>query len=118
MASVRAGFVPASRRTLHATLQLFETATCPFVNLPESGAGRWGQGLTAAKMKNCIWLRHEAVAQFRFLESTTNDHLRHASFVAMREDKGPVSVAKETAEPEPKRKAPKRAAVDSKRLRA
>ncbi len=117
-ASVRAGFVPASRRNLHASLKPLETAACPFVNLPESSAGRWSQGLTAAKMKNCIWLRPEVVAQFRFLEWTPNDHLRHASFVALREDKSPSSVVKETAKPEPKRKAPKQAALDPKRLQA
>lgn len=57
--------------------------------------GRWGQGLTAAKMKNCIWLRPEAVALFRFLEWTPNDHLRHASFVAMREHKAARGLVKE-----------------------
>jgi hypothetical protein len=25
----------------------------PFANLPEARAGRWGEGLTEAKMKNC-----------------------------------------------------------------
>jgi bifunctional non-homologous end joining protein LigD len=104
-ASVRAGFVPASRHTLHAALKPLETAECPFVNLPEASAGRWGQGLTAAKMKNCIWLRPEAVAQFRFLEWTPNDHLRHASFVAIREDKDAREVVKE-GEP-PTRKPPR-----------
>jgi len=94
-ASVRAGFVPASRRALHERLSAFETDTCPFVNLPEASAGRWGQGLTAAKMKDCVWLRPQIVAQFRFLEWTTSDHLRHASFVGIREDKDPQAVTKE-----------------------
>lgn len=94
-ASVRAGFVPASRRAVHKQLASFETELCPFVNLPEASAGRWGQGLTAAKMMNCIWLPPEAVAQFRFLEWTPNDHLRHASFVGLRDDKDPRAVIKE-----------------------
>lgn len=105
-ASVRAGFVPATRRQVHARLQPLESDVCPFVNLPESSAGRWGQGLTAAKMKNCIWLRPEAVAQFRFLEWTPNDHLRHASFVGLREDKAAQEVVKE-GEPRPTRKPPR-----------
>jgi bifunctional non-homologous end joining protein LigD len=46
-------------------------------------------------MKNCVWLRPETVAQFRFLEWTANDHLRHASFVGLREDKEPNAVFKE-----------------------
>jgi DNA ligase D-like protein (predicted ligase) len=93
--SVRNGFVPASRRTVHAALTSLETTVCPFVNLPENSAGRWGQGLTAAKMKKCVWLRPETVAQFRFLEWTPNDHLRHASFIAIREDKDSREVIKE-----------------------
>ncbi len=116
-ASVRAGFVPASRRTLHAQLASLEAGVCPFVNLPEASAGRWGQGLTAAKMKNCIWLRPEAVAQFRILEWTPNDHLRHASFVALREDKDPRSVVKED-ETTVVRKAPQGERVDRKSKRA
>ncbi len=103
--SVRAGFVPASRRSLHTKLQPLEAAVCPFVNLPEASAGRWGQGLTAAKMEKCVWLRPESVAQFRFLEWTPNDHLRHASFVGVREDKDAQDVVKE-GEPLPTRKPP------------
>ena len=96
--SVRNGFVPASRRTVHSRLVPLESTTCPFVNLPESSPGRWGQGLTAAKMKNCVWLKPEAVAQFRFLEWTPNDHLRHASFIALRSDKTAQQVVKEQVE--------------------
>jgi ATP-dependent DNA ligase len=94
-ASVRVGFVPASRRQLFSLLKPLEIKACPFINLPEKTAGRWGQGIIAAKMKNCVWLRPETVAQFRFLEWTTNDHLRHASFVGLREDKEPNAVFKE-----------------------
>jgi hypothetical protein len=36
-----------------------ETLKCPFVNLPEEEAGRWGQGLTAEKMKECVWVDHD-----------------------------------------------------------
>ena len=116
-ASVRAGFVPASRRAVHAQLAPLEDEVCPFVNLPEASAGRWGQGLTAAKMKNCTWLRPEAVAQFRFLEWTPNDHLRHASFVALREDKDPRAVVKED-ETAVERKTPQGERVDRKSKRA
>ena len=93
--SVRNGFVPASRRTVHAAIAAHESSICPFVNLPESSPGRWGQGLTAAKMMNCIWLEPKIVAQFRFLEWTPNDHLRHGSFVGLRNDKDAQSVVME-----------------------
>jgi bifunctional non-homologous end joining protein LigD len=95
-ARVRAGFVPATRREVFEQIKGFKTAKCPFVNLPEKQAGRWGQGLTAEKMKECVWLRPEAVARFDFLEWTGADHLRHTKFVAMRDDKDPRKVVRET----------------------
>ena len=56
VARVRAGFVPASRRDVFARLKPLITTVCPFVNLPEARSGRWGQGLTAEKMRDCIWV--------------------------------------------------------------
>ena len=73
-----------------------KAAKCPFVNLPELADGRWGAGLTAAKMKECVWLKPETVAQIAFLEWTGADHLRHTKFVALREDKDPKKVVRET----------------------
>jgi ATP-dependent DNA ligase len=55
-ARVRAGFVPATRRQVHEKIRNLKTSKCPFVNLPEKRAGRWGQGFTAEKMKECVWL--------------------------------------------------------------
>ena len=49
---------------------------CPFANLPEARAGRWGDGLTAAKMKDCRWLKPVLVRQFEFVEWTPDDHPR------------------------------------------
>jgi DNA ligase D-like protein (predicted ligase) len=94
-ARVRAGFVPSSRREVFARIKQAKIAKCPFVNLPEIGAGRWGQGLTAEKMKECVWLKPEAVVRIDFLEWTSADHLRHTKFVALREDKDPRKVVKE-----------------------
>jgi DNA ligase D-like protein (predicted ligase) len=95
-ARVRAGFVPATRRTTFDAIEHLKTAKCPFVNLPEKEAGRWGQGLTAEKMKECVWLKPEAVARIDFLEWTDADHLRHTKFVALRDDKDPKKVVRET----------------------
>lgn len=47
------------------------------MNLPEPKGGRWGEGLTAAKMKECVWLKPLLVAQIEFLEWTGDNHLRH-----------------------------------------
>jgi len=95
-ARVRAGFVPATRREVFEHIKDLRTETCPFANLPETKDGRWGQGLTADKMKECVWLRPEAVARIDFLEWTGADHLRHTKFVALRDDKDPRKVVKET----------------------
>ena len=96
VARVRAGLVPATRRTVFETIRHLETNKCPFSNLPETTAGRWGQGLAAEKTKECVWLRPEAVAQIEFLEWTGADRLRHTKFIGLRDDKDPAEVVKET----------------------
>jgi DNA ligase D-like protein (predicted ligase) len=93
---VRAGFVPATRREVFSKIKHLKVERCPFVNLPEKAAGRWGQGLTAEKMKECIWLKPQMVARIDFLEWTGADHLRHTKFVALRDDKDPRKVTRET----------------------
>lgn len=95
-ARVRAGFVPATRRQVFAQIKSLKVAKCPFANLPEKSEGRWGQGLTAEKMKGCIWVKPETVVRIDFLEWTGADKLRHTKFVALREDKDPKKVVKET----------------------
>jgi bifunctional non-homologous end joining protein LigD len=72
-----------------------ETSKCPFVNLPETRSGRWGQGLTAEKMADCIWLKPVLVGQFEFLEWTPDNHLRHSRFIGLRTDKEAKSVVRE-----------------------
>ena len=55
-ARTRNGFTPASRVELFKKIKPLEVKECPFANLPEKKAGRWGAGLTAAKMSECRWL--------------------------------------------------------------
>jgi DNA ligase D-like protein (predicted ligase) len=95
VARVRNGFVPPSRRQVFAKLQPLVISKCPFVNLPETHKGRWGEGLTDVDMTKCVWVRPEIVAQIEFLEWTESDHLRHSKFAGIREDKDPRSVIKE-----------------------
>lgn len=57
---------------------------------------KWDDELTAEKMKKCVWLRPEAVARVEFLEWTGADRLRHSKLVALRDDKNPQTVVKET----------------------
>jgi len=94
-ARVRAGFIPATRREVFAQIKHLKSAHCPFANLPDRSAGRFGQGLTAEKMRECVWLKPEAVVRLDFLQFTSADRLRHPTFIAMRTDKDPKTVVKE-----------------------
>ena len=85
-------FPPAAQEQLSQKFREVETLACPFANLPERRAGRWGQGLTAAKMAECRWLQPALVGQFDFVERTPDDHLRHSHFAALREDKRPQDI--------------------------
>jgi ATP-dependent DNA ligase len=55
-----------------------------------------GQGLTAEKMKECVWVKPRVVTEVEFLEWTGADHLRHTKFVGLRDDKDPYKVVRET----------------------
>lgn len=95
VARTRNGFTPATRAQLFRKFEGLEIAECPFANLPEARSGRWGQGLTKAKMAECQWLKPVLVGQFEFLEWTADDHLRHSKFVGLREDKRAKDVRRE-----------------------
>jgi DNA ligase D-like protein (predicted ligase) len=95
VARVRNGFVPLTRKRVFVRLRPLVIPHCPFVNLPEKEEGRWGAGLTAEDMKKCVWVRPEVVARIEFLEWTEGDHLRHAKFAGIREDKEARNVIKE-----------------------
>ena len=92
-AKVRNRFVSHTRRAVAAKLQGLEVADCPFANLPEKKRTQWA--LTKEEMKNCKWVKPEVVAQIEFAEWTPDAHLRHASFVGMRDDKDPREVLRE-----------------------
>jgi DNA ligase D-like protein (predicted ligase) len=95
-ARTRNGFTPASRDELFRRFKSLETPKCPFVNLPETRSGRWGEGLTAEKMADCVWLMPVLVGQFEFLEWTPDDHLRHSRFVGLRMDKPAEDVVRDS----------------------
>jgi ATP-dependent DNA ligase len=89
----RTGFWSKYRVDFYAHLR---TPKCPFVNLPEPAAGRWGQRFAAEKMETCVWVRPEVVAEIQFLEWTGADHLRHTKFAGLKDDKDPAKIVKET----------------------
>jgi DNA ligase D-like protein (predicted ligase) len=95
VARTRNGFTPGTRAQLFRKFKGLEIKECPFANLPEARSGRWGQGLTKAKMAGCQWLKPELVGQFEFLEWTGDNHLRHSKFVGLREDKKASDVVRE-----------------------
>jgi DNA ligase D-like protein (predicted ligase) len=94
-ARTRNGFTPASRAELFKKIKPLEIKECPFANLPEKRAGRWGAGLTAAKMLECRWLKPQLVGQFEFVEWTSDGHLRHSRFMGLRKDKKAKDVGRE-----------------------
>jgi bifunctional non-homologous end joining protein LigD len=94
-ARTRNGFTAATRNQLFKKFAGLEIRECPFANLPEARSGRWGQGLTRAKMADCRWLKPALVGQFEFVEWTPDDHLRHSRFVGLREDISAQDVRRE-----------------------
>ena len=86
-ASVRAGIPSEFRRALLTHFEELRIPRCPFVNLPDRTEGRWGEGLTAAKMAVCYWLHPFIVARIEFLEWTPKTRLRHPRFAGIRSDK-------------------------------
>jgi DNA ligase D-like protein (predicted ligase) len=96
VARTRNGFTPALRQRLFARFRELEVSRCPFMNLPEEKSGRWGQGLTKEKMKDCRWLKPMLVGQFEFTEWTPEGHLRHPRFMRLRDDKQAEDVVRVT----------------------
>jgi ATP-dependent DNA ligase len=94
-AGVRAGIQPEFRRVLLPYLEGLRISRCPFANLPESTDGRWGEGLTAAKMEACCWLHPFIVARIEFLEWTPEDRLRHPRFAGIGTDKDAREVVRD-----------------------
>ena len=94
-ARTRNGFTPKLRSELQKRFKPLEVNECPFANLPEKKSGRWGAGLTAAKMQDCRWLQPSLVGQFEFVEWTPEGHLRHSRFIGLREDKRAIDVRRE-----------------------
>jgi DNA ligase D-like protein (predicted ligase) len=94
-ARTRNGFTPSSRAALFKKIKPLEIQQCPFANLPEKKAGRWGAGLTTAKMAECRWLQPVLVGQFEFVEWTSDAHLRHSRFMGLRIDKKAKDVGRD-----------------------
>jgi bifunctional non-homologous end joining protein LigD len=96
---IRNGFKePGSKERVSSRFKGLGTTKCPFGNLPEAANARRGLALTAEAMKLCCWLKPKLVAQIGIREWTPDRHLRHATFLGLREDKDPREVVREHAE--------------------
>jgi bifunctional non-homologous end joining protein LigD len=96
VAKVKNGFLPRTQRDILSALRKLEIDRCPFANLPEDRTSRWGQPITAERMKECRWVKPKLVCQVEFVEWTGSGHLRHSTFLGMRDDKPPDEVVRET----------------------
>jgi bifunctional non-homologous end joining protein LigD len=96
VARVKNGFVPRLREEIFARFKKLQTEKCPFVNLPEKSGARRGDALTAEKMKECRWLKPKLVCRVSVVEWTEASNLRHADFVAMRDEVDAREIVRET----------------------
>jgi bifunctional non-homologous end joining protein LigD len=93
---VGTGFSEKLLKALSVELNKIAVKACPFYNLPATGRGL-DQGLTAAEMKRCIWVKPMLVCQVKFTEWTRDDRLRQPVFLGIREDKHANEVVREKA---------------------
>jgi bifunctional non-homologous end joining protein LigD len=94
---VGTGFTDKLLRSLFSQLEEIRVESCPFFNVPAKGRSRWDQGLSAAEMKRCRWVKPEMVCQIKFTEWTRDDRLRQPVFLGIREDKNAREVVREKA---------------------
>jgi bifunctional non-homologous end joining protein LigD len=94
---VGTGFTDKLLRSLFSELEEIRVGGCPFVNVPAKGRSRWDQGLTAAEMKRCHWVKPVMVSQIKFTEWTRDDRLRQPVFLGIREDKNAIEVVREVS---------------------
>jgi len=95
---VGTGFDEPLLRSLAARFKSLSASACPFVNLPEKKAGRYGAGITLAEMRRCHWLNPVLVCQVRYSEWTRDGKLRHPVFLGLRDDKAAKEVVRERPE--------------------
>jgi bifunctional non-homologous end joining protein LigD len=92
---VRAGLTPHTRADIFRKIAPARSPACPFVNLPSSRSGPWGEGITAEDMASLCWVIPTVVVEVSFVEWTRDGVLRHSQFVGLREDKRPRDVRRE-----------------------
>jgi bifunctional non-homologous end joining protein LigD len=92
---VRAGLTPHERAALFCLIAPDVTTRCPFANLPSTGSGHWGEGVTPEDMTKLRWVKPKVVVEVSFVEWTRDHALRHSEFIGIREDKDAADVTRE-----------------------
>ena len=92
---VRAGFSQAQRIMVFELLKPLQIEKCPFADLPTGKTGHWGEGVTEDDMRVLKWVKPKLVAEVAFTEWTRDRHLRHSTFVGLRDDKRMREVVRE-----------------------
>lgn len=92
---VGTGFDEKLLKNLATEFHKLKRDNCPFVNVPEVRAGRYGAGLTKAAMRRCHWIEPKLVCQVKFSEWTRDEKLRQPVFLGMRKDKDATEVVHE-----------------------
>jgi ATP-dependent DNA ligase len=64
-------------------------------NDAERGNDNTGNNRCGIVGHSTLWLKPKLVGQFEFVEWTPENHLRHTSFIALREDKKASAVRRE-----------------------
>ena len=93
---VGTGFTEKTLSILHKKFRAEEQDDCPFVDLPSRQGGAWVQGITPSMMNKMHWINPKFVAQVKFGEWTRDQKLRQPVFIALRDDKDPRNVVKES----------------------
>jgi bifunctional non-homologous end joining protein LigD len=89
--NVGAGWDARSASALRRQLAALETQARPFADAP-AGRGRWGTSEQPAH-----WVQPRLVAEVEFSEWTPDGQLRHARFIALRDDKPASEIRREHA---------------------
>lgn len=83
---VGTGFNQQNIAAIEARMQKLETARPAYVNPPKG-----------YEAKGVHWLKPQLVGEVKFAEWTTEGSVRHAAFIALRDDKKPQDITRETA---------------------
>jgi ATP-dependent DNA ligase len=93
-ARTRNGLLPQHERPCSGGSRRCKRRIVPSRTFPKTRAAAGARALRRRRWY-CRWLKPTLVAQFEFVEWTSDGHLRHTRFVALRDDREPQTVIRE-----------------------